>query len=175
MPDGPQRMPRWHFVHLAVVRPLLTVAALTAVYFLLPADRRLSGWTLVLLIAELALVAVIIVWQVRLILNARYPTLQGIEALALAVPLFLLTFAHVYYLLEHDLPGSFTTSLTRTDALYFTVTVFATVGFGDIAPATQAARILVTVQMIGNLLVVGIALRVILVAVQRGRRRKESG
>jgi hypothetical protein len=35
-------------------------------------------------------------------------------------------------------------ALTRTDSLYFTVTVFATAGFGDISPASQVARLVVT-------------------------------
>ena len=33
--------------------------------------------------------------------------------------------------------GSFTQPLDHTTALYFTVTVFATVGFGDIVAATD--------------------------------------
>ena len=37
-------------------------------------------------------------------------------------------------------PGSFTEPLTRTDSLYFVVTVFATVGFGDITPLSLSAR-----------------------------------
>jgi voltage-gated potassium channel len=158
-----------------VVRPLASVVALTVVYYLLPSDRGLSGWTLVWLVAELCLVAAVIGWQIGRILRARYPALQGVEALALSVPLFLLAFAHVYVLLAHDVPGSFTEPMTRTDALYFTITVFATVGFGDIAPVTQAARILVTSQMIGNVLVIGVALRVVVLAVRRGRQPNRSG
>jgi voltage-gated potassium channel len=159
-------------VVLAVARPLLTAAALIVAYYLLPVERRLQGWGLALLVGELCLVVTVIVWQIRLILRARYPTLQGIEALALIVPLYLLVFANVYYLLAQQHPGSFTEPLTRTDALYFGVTVFTTVGFGDIAPVTQTARALVTGQMVGNLLVLGVALRVIVTAVERGRRRK---
>lgn len=158
---------------LAAVRPLVTVGALLTAYYLLPVDRRLSGWHVVVLVVELCLVITVIVWQVRLILRAKFPTLQGIEALALSVPLFLLVFANLYYLLAHNLPDSFTEPLTRTDALYFTVTVFATVGFGDIAPVTQTARVLVTVQMVGNLLVLGVALRIIVTAVQRTRQRRK--
>jgi voltage-gated potassium channel len=160
---------------LAVARPLLTAAALIVAYYLLPVDRRLSNHGLAVLVGELCLVVAVVVWQIRLILRARYPTLQGIEALALVVPLYLLVFANVYYLLEHGHPGSFTEPLTRTDALYLGVTVFTTVGFGDITPVTQTARALVTGQMVGNLLVLGVALRVILTAVRRGRLRKAGG
>ncbi|MBN6040591.1 potassium channel family protein [Amycolatopsis sp. 195334CR] len=156
----------------AVVRPLVTAGLLLTAYYLLPVDRRLTGWHAAGLIAGLCLVIAVVAWQVRLISRAKYPALQGVQALALSVPLFLLLFANTYYLLSHTLPPSFTEPLTRTDALYFTVTVFATVGFGDIAPVSQAARVLVTVQMVGNLLVLGAALRVIVTAVQRRRRQE---
>jgi hypothetical protein len=43
--------------------------------------------------------------------------------------------------------------LTRTDALYFTVTVFPTVGFGDITARSETARIVVTGQMIADLVI----------------------
>jgi voltage-gated potassium channel len=65
-------------------------------------------------------------------------------------------------------------TLTRTDSLYFTVTVFATVGFGDINPTSQAARVLVTVQMILDLLVLGLGIRVFTSAVQFGRRSTDN-
>ena len=71
---------------------------------------------------------------------------------------------------QADLSNVNVHSLTRTDALYFTVTVFTTVGFGDITATTQAARLIVTVQMILDLGVLGLGIRVFLGAVQRGAR-----
>ena len=62
-------------------------------------------------------------------------------------------------------------ALTRTDSLYFTVTVFATVGFGDITATSQVARLIVTAQMILDLIVLGLGIRVFLGAVQRGRQQ----
>jgi voltage-gated potassium channel Kch len=50
---------------------------------------------------------------------------------------------------------------TRVDALYFTVTTLGTVGFGDIVPAGQAARLLVTIQIMLNLMLIGAAFRLI--------------
>jgi len=62
--------------------------------------------------------------------------------------------------------------MTHTNALYFVVTVFATVGFGDITAQTEAARLLVTGQMITDLIILGLGAKVILGAVQRGRQRQ---
>lgn len=160
---------RWRTLHLAVLRPLLTVTALLCLYYLLPVDQGLRAWTVATFACGLAVVVLLVAGEVRLILRSPFPTWQGVQALALIVPLFLLLFADVYYVLAHDRPGSFGTGLTRTDALYFAVTVFATVGFGDIAPVSAAARALVTLQMVADLVVLGVALRVIVTAVRHRR------
>lgn len=163
---------RWRFVHLAVLRPLLTVTALVCLYYLLPVDQGLRPWTAVVFAAGLAVVVLLVVGEVRTILRSPFPAWQGVQALALIVPLFLLLFADGYYVLAQDGPGAFGTALTRTDALYFAVTVFATVGFGDITATTQAARLVVTAQMIIDLIIIGLGARVILGAVTRGRQRR---
>jgi len=69
-------------------------------------------------------------------------------------------------------PGSFTAPLSRTDALYFTVTVFSTVGFGDITAKAETARLVVTGQMIADLVILGLAIKAIVGAVRRGRQRQ---
>jgi hypothetical protein len=151
----------------AVVRPVATVGVLLLVYYRLPMDQPEDGYTVLRLVCGLLLVVLVLWWQVRMIARSAHPVGQGVQALALVVPLFLLMFANACFLLERHQPGSFNAPLSRTDALYFVVTVFATVGFGDIAPVSAPARVVLTVQMIGDLLVVGVALKVILSAVRR--------
>jgi voltage-gated potassium channel len=70
-------------------------------------------------------------------------------------------------------PHSIGAPLTRTDALYFTVTVFSTVGFGDITAKTETARLVVTGQMIADLVFLGLGLRIIVGAVGRGRQQRQ--
>jgi Ion channel len=76
--------------------------------------------------------------------------------------------------------SNFGQKLIHTDALYFTVTVFTTVGFGDITAKSEGARLLVTAQMIADLIVLGVGAKIILgagdtrpsaPASQRGCRR----
>jgi len=98
-----------------------------------------------------------------------------VETLGAAVPLFVLVFASTYLLLASGQPQAFTEPLSHTDALYFTMTVFSTVGFGDIAPQSDAARLAVTVQMVGNLVVLGGLARVVVGAVRMGRQRQADG
>ncbi len=124
------------------------------------------------LAAGLLALAAMAAYQVRAIIKARYPGIRAIEALAATAPLFLVLFAAIYFLTaQADLNNFNVHSLTRTDVLYFTVTVFTTVGFGDIVATTQVARLVVTVQMILDLVVLGLGVRVFLGAVQRGRQQ----
>jgi Ion channel len=107
-----------------------------------------------LAIGLIALTA-LIVFQVRWILRSRFPGLRGIEALATSIPLFLLLFANTYVVMATISASNFSEPLTRTGALYFTVTVFSTVGFGDITAKTDTARLVVTGQMIVDLVAIG--------------------
>jgi voltage-gated potassium channel len=156
----------------SLLRATLTSTVLVALYYRLPLTSALEASTAALLLAGLAVFAGVITWQVRAILRSDYPGLRAIEALAAAIPLFLLVFAAAYVKLADAQPSAFSEPLSRTDALYFTVTVFSTVGFGDIAPVATPARVVTMVQMLGDLVVVGLVLRVMLGAVKEGRERR---
>lgn len=158
----------------AVARPMLTITALLLLYYLLPLESRFTATTVVALLVGLVLVAVLLTWQVRGISKSKYPRLRAIEALSFSAPLFLLVFAVVYFVTARSAPESFSEALSRTDALYFVVTVFATVGFGDIVPVTQVARLMVIIQMVGDVILVGVVARAVVGAVQAGLRRAES-
>lgn len=45
-------------------------------------------------------------------------------------------------------PGNFTDLKTKWDAVYFTITTIATVGYGDIHPESQLARLWVSAQIV---------------------------
>lgn len=170
--DGlPVVVPR-RLVVRAVLRAVLTSTALVLLYFTLPFAGTLDSSTAWLLALGLLGLAGVVTWQVQTILRAQYPALRAIEALAAAIPLFLLLFAAAYVLLADAQPQAFSEPLSRTDALYFTITVVSTVGFGDIVPVTDAARVATMVQMVGDLLAVGLVLRVMLGAVKAGRERR---
>ena len=115
---------------------------------------------------------IVIASQVRAIVSAKHPWLRTITVLAVGTPL-----AHRGVrcdVLPHGLerPGSFSQPLDRTAALYFTVTVLATVGFGDITPVTTIARVAATVQMVLDIAFVGLAAKVLFGAADRGVRNR---
>jgi voltage-gated potassium channel len=102
--------------------------------------------------------------------------LRATVAMATVIPLFLIVFAWIYLTLARSDPASFGEPLSRISALYFTVTVFSTVGFGDIVAKTDVARLVVTIQMIADLAVVALVIRLIFgAAARRAGHLKEPG
>jgi hypothetical protein len=159
-----------------IVRSLLraagSTAVLVAIYYLLPLDHSARWVAVTALVIGLAVLVGLVTFQVRAISGSRYPGLRALEALGVTIPLFLLLFASTYLVLAALSARSFSQPMNHTDALYFTVTVFATVGFGDITATADTARLLVTGQMIIDLIILGLGARVILGAVSRGRQRR---
>jgi hypothetical protein len=149
-----------------------TVTGLFVLYYLLPLDHASEPAAVTMLVIGLIAFATLVTFQVRWIIRSRFPGLRAVEVLATSIPFFLLLFASTYVVLASQSAGSFGGPLTHTDGLYFTVTVFTTVGFGDITAKTETARLVVTGQMLADLIVLGLALRVVLGAVRRGRQRR---
>jgi hypothetical protein len=158
----------------AALRTTITLAVVVAAYFLVPMDRAIGAATVSeLVLAALVLVGVI-AWQVRQIHRSEHPGARAVEAIAFTLPVYILLFATTYYLMERANATTFAQPLSRIDSMYFSVAVFTTVGFGDIAAKTQAARVVVTFQMILNLVIVGVVLRLLVNAIKISRQRQTS-
>lgn len=161
---------RRRLIGLGLGRVLVTTIVLVALYYLLPIDHGKN--VPAVLVAGLLILAAFTALQLRIVTKNRYPAVRAVEALATTLPLFLLLFAWAYFTMAHTDPANFNTHpLTRTDTLYFTVTVFSTVGFGDISAASQFARLVVTAQMVLDLLVLGLVVQVFVGAVQFARQQ----
>ena len=165
---------RRRLVFEAVVRTVATIALVLALYFLLP----LGGGTSVEKVIKLTLGALaltgIIIWQVRQIIRSNHPVGRAVEALAFSVPLYMLLFATTYFVMAHANPTAFGAPVSRTDAMYFSSTVFTTVGFGDITPKGEAAHLVVTAQMWLDLVFLGLVLRVVTQAITHSQQRRAS-
>jgi voltage-gated potassium channel len=158
----------------SAMRILVSVVLLFALYAALPAADRTSIGTLVELFIGLIIFGAVLGWQVLKIMGAEHPELRAAEALAIAVPVVLIVFAFTYLSLSHAQPGSFNERLDHVRSVYFVITVLSTVGFGDITPKTDAAMILVSFQiMLDLVLLVGIV-RAVFFAAQVGVRRRQS-
>lgn len=157
----------------AAIRGFLCAAALVTIYYLMPMRGSDAPVALSLVLGMVAF-ATLVVWQVAAIVKADYPGLRAAEALATAVPLFVLVFAAAYYTLDGGQSGTFTQPLDKTGALYFAVTVFSSVGLGDIAPVTQTARVIVMVQMLADLVVLGAVLKLLFNTAKLARERRSA-
>lgn len=158
----------------SIARTAVVTGTMVAVYVTAPLGQRPVGSIAAQLLLELAALVLVLVWQIRSVGRSPHPVLRGVEALVVTVPLLVLTFAATYVVVDHNSPGSFSEALSRLDAAYFSVTVLATVGFGDITPLTEAARSLVMAQMLVDLAFVGLVAKVLVGAVRRRRDEMQS-
>ncbi|WP_313904525.1 potassium channel family protein [Streptomyces sp. 15-116A] len=123
---------------------------MVAAYFLLPLDRLgphrpVLSWVLFGL--ALALVAVLLLRQIMHVLLSR-PNARPALVIPLLMCLSILVFAATYQRLAQH-PGEMSGGLTtRLDGLYFTLVTLATIGYGDITPHGQAARLVAILQIL---------------------------
>ena len=146
-------------VRHSILRSVVIVALLFTAFAFLP--LRGEYWWIGFLVGALLLVTTIplAVSRLQRVLNSERPAFEAAEALVQLLAMLLTGFAAVLYGMNRD--GSQVTGLdTRIDAIYFAVTVMSTVGFGDIHAESQAARVVVTFQIVFDLLFVGVAVRV---------------
>ena len=130
-------------------------------YYLLPGVGHAGFRAFAHLVTDVAFVGAVLAWQVNHITKARLPELRAIEALGVVVAVFLVAFSSIYLGMSNGSPHIFTQTLDHTRALYFTITIFSTVGFGDITPRTDTARLVVSAQMLLDLAIIGAVVRLI--------------
>ncbi|MFW0783067.1 potassium channel family protein [Gordonia sp. CPCC 206044] len=155
---------------MALLRPILAAVILLVGYFLLPINRT-SDFNLVGLIVGTVLLGLFCLWEVRHFIRSPYPVATAVEMLVALAAFYIVTFATAYFLMSDYGQSSFNERLTRVDALYFCLTVFTTTGFGDIAATSQAARVVVSIQMASTLVLLGLGIRFLNVLVSTRVRR----
>ena len=167
-PHAESRSADWRTVAASVGRTALAVSALLAVYFMLPLKGRdnVSVGVVAVLIGGSIFVA-IFVRQLRQIRKAEFPVLRAVEAIGLVATLFIVVTASVHYGIAETTSGAYSETMNRLDALYFTVTTLATVGFGDITPTSPVARAVTTVQMVMGVALLGAGVRILFGVAQK--------
>jgi voltage-gated potassium channel len=139
----------------------ITWVALLGVYYLVPFTDRASGESVVRLVVGIVAFVGVLVWQLGRVKQDEIPELRAIQALGVTIPVFLMVFAVLYLSLSEASSSHFSEPLDHSAALYFVVTIFSTVGFGDITPEGGLAQLLVSIQMLLDLVVIGAVVRLL--------------
>ena len=143
-----------------IVRIAVLALVLSALYAVIPLQTEL--WWLGLLLGLIALLAItpFTVRRATAIASSERPMLAAAEAIVWVVAMLVFGFSSVYLAINRG-DGEFVGLSTKVDAVYFTSTTLATVGFGDIHASGQAARVAVTLQMVLDLSLLAIAVRLL--------------
>lgn len=145
---------------MALVRrwgPLLLGGTLVVVvYFVLPVQQEsaVHATALRVLATVLGVVAMgaLVTRELRRQVQSGYD--RRLDGLLLAVIVVVVGFSLIYFLVNRNDPAQVSGLHTRIDALYFTMSTMTTVGYGDVHAEGQAARALVVVQLVFNLVFV---------------------
>ncbi|TXS58132.1 two pore domain potassium channel family protein [Streptomyces sp. t39] len=122
---------------------------MTLAFFLVPLEqlgtrRPVLSWAV--FVGLLVCVSLLLLVQIRDVITDDPRARPGI-VIPLLVCVTVVAFAGAYHVLARH-PGEFSGLTTRTDALYFTVVTLATVGYGDIVPTGQSARVVTMAQIL---------------------------
>lgn len=139
-----------------VTAPVLVVV----VYAVAPLETE-AWWGALASLAAIGVTIPLAARRVRRVRTSDRPTLDAAAAIALFSTVLIIGFASMYYVIATHRSGQIDGIETKIDALYFTVTTAATVGFGDITADGQFARLLVTVNMVFNIVALGATVRLV--------------
>lgn len=153
-----------------MVESLLPAAAILILYFVLP----LRGQGAVAVSIIFAVVAVLFSFPLafraaKRVMESHQPIVHGGQAVLMILTSVVVAFSGLYYVLGTHYENQMMGVETRLDALYFTLTLTTTVGFGDVHPVGQAARGVATWNMVCNIAIIAIAVRLVMSAIQDRR------
>ena len=151
---------------------MVHVTGLVVVFLVVPVNKE--RWWLGIAIGLLIIVGSVplTVKRINRVGTSHEPYLEAGLAVVMMIALIVIGFASIYAALSRH-GEEFADIHTKLDAVYFTITTLATVGYGDIAPTGQVARAVAIIQMVVDILVIGVAARLAMrVAARETEARK---
>jgi voltage-gated potassium channel len=149
-----------------VVTTSAVVGGLLLVYALAPFERP---WGAAVGIAVAVGSVPGLVHFLRRVLASPHPFVDAVAAVTITFALLVLGSSAAYYAMGAADPAAFDGLETKVDAVYFTVVLTSTIGFGDIVPLSQAARLLTTIHIAFSVVMAGGSVR-LLARAARSRR-----
>lgn len=182
MPDSPTVTPA-HVGRIltarltsAIVISLAVAGGLTALYAVAPvaSDQwSLLHFTIYAVVCLFFFITVTVAAVVRLS-RSRHPLVTGMAFVIAMATILVLSYSWLYLSMSTVNAESFTESLTKSSAVYFTMTILSTVGFGDITPVGDMPRLVVTSQMVVGFSVLTVAIKTITTTTSTAIKRKHS-
>lgn len=161
---------------LTIARILIAMVSLLVAYFVFPlSDRDHGAVGLVAVVGALTIFGFVFWRQLRRIQTAAYPILRAAEAIVLVAMVFIVLMSSIAMAFSTSNASTYSEPLSRIDALYFTVTTLATVGFGDITPTASHTRAFTIVQILLGVVLLGVGLRSLVVVAQKARDDRTGG
>jgi voltage-gated potassium channel len=141
---------------IALGRLALTAALIVGLYYAVPIEPGAPAGSVALRVGVTVLtgvfVTVLIFRQVsHQLADPEEASLFGLLTALLVGVMF---FALADYVTAITGTGQFADLRTKTDALYFALATLTTVGYGDVHPTGQVARVVVIVQLVFNVAVI---------------------
>ena len=141
---------------------VLTIVVPVVAYFLVPLDKEFGELiAAMLVIAAAASLIPISIRQAQRVLTSPDPLFDAMRCIVSALVFLVVAFSSAYFVLAANYDNQIAGLETKLDAIYFTITILATVGFGDISATGQTARGIVSGQMVVNFAVLAVSLRVV--------------
>jgi len=156
----------------ALVHMIAIVAIAVTAFALLPLRGEWSWLGAIGAIAAQGLLVPFTVRRAQHLSTSPQPFVDAAVAVLTIVTVLIFGFAGVFMVLA-ETPGQVAGLETKIDAVYFTVTTVGTVGTGDIHAEGQAARVVATIQILINLTVLGIAVRLLTTVAQKRRQAQQ--
>ncbi|GAA4704860.1 potassium channel family protein [Nocardioides conyzicola] len=139
------------------LRLAAVLAIVLVLYFTVPVSFEISSNDLVQLVISLTALGLL---AATVLVEVRHQLVEDdrrIDGLVIALMVAVLGFALGFYVLAQRNPDQFVDLDTRIDALYFTMATLLTIGYGDVHATGQAARTLVLIQMVFNVVILATA------------------
>jgi hypothetical protein len=150
------------FLIRACLQVGLAAFVVIGIYLLLPEDSYRSERGLIMLVTfGLLLWLIVVIVQLGQLRRSRHPLVSAAASLTFTIVLLVVIFAQVALMLAASDPAAYNITLDKTAAMYFSMTVTSTVGFGDIVPRSDLARNITSLQMFINLVFLASAVRVL--------------
>lgn len=158
-----------------VIRGVAIIAAALALYSLLPMSEVIAPAVALVACLGIAALALVFGRRLRRVSASPRPLLAAVESLLLLLGLFVTLTAFVYVAMSASDPGAFSEPLNKVAGIYLAVTILSTVGFGDITAQTDLARLVVTAQMVVDLVLLGTAVKLLGFSARQGVQARMRG